>query len=115
MRGGEPGLVFFFNDTATTEIYTLSLHDALPILVGGAEQRDGDRARAVQVDPAAQGGLVVQGVPDRPGRWVWGAAELQLRLPHDDRLVLASARGRLVVAVTGEPGRPAVGAGHHGG
>src|SRR5436190_10477280 len=25
--------LFFFNDTATTEIYTLSLHDALPILV----------------------------------------------------------------------------------
>src|SRR6476620_2281404 len=24
-------IVFFFNDTATTEIYTLSLHDALPI------------------------------------------------------------------------------------
>ena len=26
--------VFFFNDTATTEIYTLSLHDALPIYPG---------------------------------------------------------------------------------
>src|SRR5256885_1354744 len=26
---------FFFNDTATTEIYTLSLHDALPICVVG--------------------------------------------------------------------------------
>src|SRR5258708_3700380 len=25
-------LTFFFNDTATTEIYTLALHDALPIL-----------------------------------------------------------------------------------
>src|SRR2546430_2629993 len=25
---------FFFNDTATTEIYTLSLHDALPIFAG---------------------------------------------------------------------------------
>src|SRR3712207_9266859 len=25
------GFFFFFNDTATTEIYTLSLHDALPI------------------------------------------------------------------------------------
>src|SRR3712207_9365179 len=25
--------LFFFNDTATTEIYTLSLHDALPILL----------------------------------------------------------------------------------
>src|SRR3982751_7004932 len=27
-------LFFFFNDTATTEIYTLSLHDALPISCG---------------------------------------------------------------------------------
>src|SRR5215469_18910688 len=27
---------FFFNDTATTEIYTLSLHDALPISTGTA-------------------------------------------------------------------------------
>src|SRR5256885_2985630 len=26
---------FFFNDTATTEIYTLSLHDALPIYLSG--------------------------------------------------------------------------------
>src|SRR6202040_2736075 len=26
-------ILFFFNDTATTEIYTLSLHDALPILI----------------------------------------------------------------------------------
>src|SRR5580658_11366884 len=29
-------LFFFFNDTATTEIYTLSLHDALPICHGPA-------------------------------------------------------------------------------
>src|SRR5947207_14017123 len=28
-------LFFFFNDTATTEIYTLSLHDALPIWPAG--------------------------------------------------------------------------------
>src|SRR5260370_29643959 len=32
---------FFFNDTATTEIYTLSLHDALPIF-----QRDSDKPDA---------------------------------------------------------------------
>src|SRR5574340_404436 len=32
-------LFFFFNDTATTEIYTLSLHDALPI----SQRRDGPR------------------------------------------------------------------------
>ena len=32
--GGSSGCgFFFFNDTATTEIYTLSLHDALPISV----------------------------------------------------------------------------------
>src|SRR2546426_2447257 len=31
---------FFFNDTATTEIYTLSLHDALPI---SEQKRDRDR------------------------------------------------------------------------
>src|SRR2546422_11424995 len=31
---------FFFNDTATTEIYTLSLHDALPISEARAPQRD---------------------------------------------------------------------------
>src|SRR3712207_8015517 len=29
--------IFFFNDTATTEIYTLSLHDALPILHASGE------------------------------------------------------------------------------
>src|SRR3712207_8022984 len=34
---------FFFNDTATTEIYTLSLHDALPILAwfGALWRRNG--------------------------------------------------------------------------
>src|SRR2546422_2587954 len=30
---------FFFNDTATTEIYTLSLHDALPICAGAVDTR----------------------------------------------------------------------------
>src|SRR2546428_4537740 len=29
---------FFFNDTATTEIYTLSLHDSLPISIQSSEQ-----------------------------------------------------------------------------
>src|SRR2546421_7478802 len=32
-------IFFFFNDTATTEIYTLSLHDALPIWVCGYSGR----------------------------------------------------------------------------
>src|ERR1039458_6048753 len=39
---------FFFNDTATTEIYTLSLHDALPIC--GAH-RQGQRSRPRRLPP----------------------------------------------------------------
>src|SRR5260221_2807536 len=34
-----PSSFFFFNDTATTEIYTLSLHDALPICAVPAGRR----------------------------------------------------------------------------
>src|SRR2546430_17643726 len=41
------GLFFFFNDTATTEIYTLSLHDALPISYG---ERPGARWLARALD-----------------------------------------------------------------
>src|SRR5438094_7181591 len=37
---------FCFNDTATTEIYTLSLHDALPIWPGGVLLLPADRPRA---------------------------------------------------------------------
>src|SRR2546430_13000881 len=43
-------IFFFFNDTATTEIYTLSLHDALPIYGGGlswAGVRCGSRSSLV--------------------------------------------------------------------
>src|SRR5256885_16978597 len=43
-------LFFFFNDTATTEIYTLSLHDALPI--SGARIYPRDKCRLL----AARGG-----------------------------------------------------------
>src|SRR2546429_5958265 len=37
---------FFFNDTATTEIYTLSLHDALPICTINPVRAIADRAHA---------------------------------------------------------------------
>src|SRR3712207_7841360 len=48
--------IFFFNDTATTEIYTLSLHDALPIsgqlqLEAGAEGQDRGLHGLFQPDP----------------------------------------------------------------
>src|SRR5256885_11039839 len=40
--------LFFFNDTATTEIYTLSLHDALPILTVNAG--NGGFLHCIQMD-----------------------------------------------------------------
>src|SRR5256885_12044880 len=61
-------LFFFFNDTATTEIYTLSLHDALPILRG---RRYGDRD-AARGDGAREGtALILQRVRVQPtgARW----------------------------------------------
>src|SRR2546429_9921116 len=44
---------FFFNDTATTEIYTLSLHDALPICPAVAPRRPGG-GRVLGPDQAAR-------------------------------------------------------------
>src|SRR3712207_8077849 len=46
---------FFFNDTATTEIYTLSLHDALPICDHRAEASDREDAVDRQPGRAAGG------------------------------------------------------------
>src|SRR5438094_7813546 len=47
-------LLFFFNDTATTEIYTLSLHDALPIFL----EVDLFAVEGERDDDAAPGGHV---------------------------------------------------------
>src|SRR3712207_8712739 len=43
-------MFFFFNDTATTEIYTLSLHDALPILPG-SKPATSSQPRSNEQDP----------------------------------------------------------------
>src|SRR5256885_8738148 len=48
---------FFFNDTATTEIYTLSLHDALPICARRASalgQADGDHLEDAGCDARSE-------------------------------------------------------------
>src|SRR2546430_2590807 len=64
---------FFFNDTATTEIYTLSLHDALPIWpatrVGVGPAREpaarGIRHGGVRVHALPHGGRAVRAARDR--------------------------------------------------
>src|SRR3712207_7254694 len=90
--------VFFFNDTATTEIYTLSLHDALPIFgdLGGGL---GDHGAAVGVgdedDGAADGPHhardvrgVARGSAERVGRSEEHTSELQSRQYLVCRLLL---------------------------
>src|SRR5690349_24739955 len=58
---------FFFNDPATTEIYTLSLHDALPILCD-AEQRQmlRDRGDDPEKLPAIYAEMINTAISDRP-------------------------------------------------
>src|SRR3712207_9339404 len=62
---------FFFNDTATTEIYTLSLHDALPIFrqcadLGAARGPEGGRLRVAACDRRRRGARRRVGHPRRP-------------------------------------------------
>src|SRR5260221_11048407 len=68
---------FFFNDTATTEIYTLSLHDALPISPGRSSKSSVIRSLCL----STQNGLI-RVVSLRPGRNSerCGMLELKLRL-----------------------------------
>src|SRR2546422_9863766 len=72
-------LFFFFNDTATTEIYTLSLHDALPILA-----RDEHRMATEMLYPQIRRALAACGVE----RSEEHTSELQSRLHLVCRLLL---------------------------
>src|SRR3954462_11306412 len=62
----EDPLCFFFNDTATTEIYTLSLHDALPIQL---------RARVTGLGAP-------EPVPRHPGNQLLGRKSTRLNPSH---------------------------------
>src|SRR3712207_7780304 len=85
--------LFFFNDTATTEIYTLSLHDALPIY-DQRPPRDGElRARLhppkLRAPFASHGGIAPVGEGRRPApRSEEHTSELQSRQYLVCRLLL---------------------------
>src|SRR3712207_8523698 len=83
-------MVFFFNDTATTEIYTLSLHDALPIsglAARGVRGARRDRGRLSEHTPLSGEGRVVGG-RDRERRSEEHTSELQSRQYLVCRLLL---------------------------
>src|SRR5687768_18369815 len=81
--------IFFFNDTATTEIYTLSLHDALPISGRGCRQRaDGALLRCRREGlPAPRAASRTRRRPD-DHRSEEHTSELQSRLHLVCRLLL---------------------------
>src|SRR2546426_5973151 len=52
---------FFFNDTATTEIYTLSLHDALPISIVSVRTGSARESAAVSAAPSSSDNTTAAG------------------------------------------------------
>src|SRR3712207_9291314 len=72
-------IIFFFNDTATTEIYTLSLHDALPI--SGESQL---RRREV-LRPRQGGELGGDAGALHPQEDDYGEHGLTVAIPNEDR------------------------------
>src|SRR3712207_7921601 len=86
-------VIFFFNDTATTEIYTLSLHDALPIYL---EEREVPGRRPDLLDVRRAEALLAGGqpvvrsplLPQEIGRSEEHTSELQSRQYLVCRLLL---------------------------
>src|SRR3712207_7866838 len=96
--------MFFFNDTATAEIYTLSLHDALPIFRGRGPDKPHEnhqRARKGEDLERRRRGGIGQGVP-LPGcrrlpRSEEHTSELQSRQYLVCRLLLEKKKTTLLV------------------
>src|SRR2546430_12619636 len=92
-------LFFFFNDTATTEIYTLSLHDALPISLQADGYAGFDQVYETGRIQEAPGGrrkfydLVAQEALRRIGELYVIEAEIRGHLP-DERREVRNERAR---------------------
>src|SRR3712207_7414674 len=95
-------LCFFFNDTATTEIYTLSLHDALPI-----STETYDEAEALELKKELEAKLLL-GIDAKPRKRVGGprseehTSELQSRQYLVCRLLLEKKKEQKIL----RPGMP---------
>src|SRR2546430_3824909 len=80
---------FFFNDTATTEIYTLSLHDALPI------SRADTQAHPLSRQPAA----LARGQAAQDGRSEEHTSELQSQSNLVCRLLLEKKKKKTTLSI----------------
>src|SRR2546426_1971150 len=82
LRPPPDSFFFFFNDTATTEIYTLSLHDALPILFMCSPITDGAAAVILASEERARG------LTDKP---VWIRGDRKSTRLNSSHLVISYA------------------------
>src|SRR3712207_7616556 len=90
---------FFFNDTATTEIYTLSLHDALPICTGGpmTVPTTGGASRATPPPPSTEDtstGQLISQLTEQVSRSEEHTSELQSRQYLVCRLLLEKKKNK---------------------
>src|SRR6476659_5244454 len=83
---------FFFNDTATTEIYTLSLHDALPICA------------YISFNNFAVGGGALQVIWSNDGGTTWTAPVTVVGSFVRDVQVTVGADGKVFIATMNEGG-----------
>src|SRR2546422_11108956 len=113
-------MFFFFNDTATTEIYTLSLHDALPISRGrgaGGAARLGlaDAALRTPLDAAPAAAAGPQGhrvrVRRRAAHGAAAGAAPRRRAPVADQRLVRQRGGARPARATRAPHRPRPGGG----
>src|SRR3712207_8954367 len=90
----------FFNDTATTEIYTLSLHDALPIWSPASQWRPRSRARCTTAcrRPRRSARSAPSAPPSSAGRSEEHTSELQSRQYIVCRLLLE--KKKIITAIT---------------
>src|SRR2546422_7161637 len=88
---------FFFNDTATTEIYTLSLHDALPIYVQDLHGTCGGGCRG-DVPAAGDRAGHLRQLRQRAPRSEEHTSELQSRLHLVCRLLLEKKKKKALPA-----------------
>src|SRR3712207_8575991 len=101
-------LFFFFNDTATTEIYTLSLHDALPIFTTWmpsvmASEPDSMRSMSkmsstnlLSRSVLSRARSIIRSAPDLKGRSEEHTSELQSRQYLVCRLLLEKKKTNVV-------------------
>src|SRR2546422_6290196 len=101
-------LFFFFNDTATTEIYTLSLHDALPIsLFDSCEIRGNRGSAAGGLFASASQIALVNSVLAARLRSEEHTSELQSRLHLVCRLLLEKKKIVHLLGLHEQQGNPA--------